>query len=257
MPLASSILSGERSPPAEAQARRHSIAATKLKLQSRIPRKAASLTLQARTTIKDITKITTAATAKVHNLNHLKLQTDAGKLATELLRSPPDRESEEYLSPNGTEQRHATTRRHPPITQQTAIQATMSTTLPAAPPGAPIDYSMATPPTTFGSRQTMSEQYPLPVKDERGRLIQDAYAAPMIRYAREVEPDMPDRVFRPKRFDGLNPEAWISRVELYMMGAGVRGRKKLFWALACLEDDLMNWYSFSLGDRAPKPTGQV
>lgn len=36
------------------------------------------------------------------------------------------------------------------------------------------------------------------------------------------------------------------------MGAGVPGHKKLFWALAYFEDEFINWYSFLLGDRAPK-----
>lgn len=37
-----------------------------------------------------------------------------------------------------------------------------------------------------------------------------------------------------------------------MMGVGVPEHRKLFWALACFEDDYINWYNYSLGSAAPR-----
>lgn len=63
--------------------------------------------------------------------------------------------------------------------------------------------------------------------------------------------ELPDRVFRPPRFRRQNPEAWISKVELYMMGLGAPEHRKLFWALACFEDDYSNLCNYLPGSAAP------
>lgn len=74
----------------------------------------------------------------------------------------------------------------------------------------------------------------------------------MVRHGREVEMEVLDRVFRPQHFNGQNLEARLWKMKLYMMAMGVPDHCKLFWMLACFEDDYLNWYNYSPGPAAPK-----
>lgn len=61
----------------------------------------------------------------------------------------------------------------------------------------------------------------VPGPGREGRNPPEDETVRMVRYAREIALDLPERVFRPLRLYGQNPEAWLTEVELYMMGVGV------------------------------------
>lgn len=100
--------------------------------------------------------------------------------------------------------------------------------------------------------RTTTDNYPATTLEERSRTLHGEKVAPMLRCARDGDPDFPERVFRPRRFNGQNPDAWINKMELYLLGAGVPEHRKLLYALSCFEDECLDWYNYSLGPSAPR-----